>query len=153
MTCRRFNPIHANASVDDLMVKRIITGLRACSLPKPEWTHGAHLTAGAALIDAFGLAGAEARMPEMIRRYNEATGVQNTDNEGYHHTITLFYLRQIEKFLAPFREETLPVRVTRLLVSPLAASDCPLAYYSRTVLFSPQARREWVAPDLGSIDD
>lgn len=149
----QFEPLHAGSIVDAAMVQRIHDGLRARTLPKPEWTHAAHLTAATALLDKLGLAGAEAEMPGLIRAYNEATGVQNTDGEGYHHTITLFFLRRIEPFLAPFQDELLSQRVTRLLASPLAERNYPLAFYTRDRLFSVSARRRWFPPDLKSIED
>ena len=149
----QFEPLHAGSIVDADMVDRIHDGLRAQTLPKKEWTHTAHLTAAAALLDKLGLAGAEAEMPNLIRAYNETTAVQNTDSEGYHHTITLFFLRRIERFLASRLDEPLSQRVTRLLASPLAERSYPLAYYNRDRLFSVAARRDWVPPDLKAIDD
>lgn len=149
----QFEPLHAGAIADAAGVERVHDGLRARTLPKPEWTHAAHLTAAAALLDKLGLAGAEAEMPGLIRAYNEATGVQNTDNEGYHQTITLFFLRRIERFLAPFLDDPLSQRVTHLLASPLAERNYPLTYYKRDRLFSVAARRDWVPPDLKAIED
>ena len=130
------------------LVDRIYHGVAALILPKPEWTHEAHLVAGCALLDEAGLAAAEARMPEMIRHYNVATGVQNTDTDGYHHTITLFYLRAIAAFMETQGDAPLAMRVTALLNSPLAHRGWPLNYYSRELLFSVEARRNWVDPDL-----
>lgn len=149
----QFEPLRAGSIVDAAMVERIDGGLRARTLPKSEWTHAAHLTAASAILDKLGLAGAEAEMPVLIRTYNEATGVPNTDSEGYHHTITLFFLRRIERFLAPFKQEPLSQRVTFLLASRLAERSYPLDYYSRDKLFSVAARREWTPPDLKAIDD
>jgi len=147
-----FKPLRAGANVTAAMVAQILNGLRSHKLPKAEWTHHAHLAAGAVLLDELGLAGAEAEMPSLIRTYNESTGVANTDAEGYHHTITLFFLRRIEQFLAPHREEPIEARVTRLLASPFAERDYPFAYYSKELLFSKRARREWVEPDLKPIN-
>ena len=148
-----FEPLHSGATVDAAMVARILDGLRARSLPKPEWTHAAHLTAAAALLDKIGLSGAEAEMPGLIRAYNEATGVPNTDSDGYHHTLTLFFLRRIDQFLTPLRNEPLSARVTQLLASPLADRSYPLIFYSRERLFSVTARREWAPPDLKQLGE
>ena len=91
-------PIHPGDTVAADHFVHIIDGLRNRTLPKAEWTHGAHLTAAIALLEEAGVDGAIAAMPEMIQRYNEATGVNNTDTEGYHHTITVFYLHVIDDF-------------------------------------------------------
>ena len=148
-----FEPLHPGAQVTAAMAARIHNGLKTRSLPKSEWTHAAHLTAAVALLDESGLAQAEAEMPDLIRAYNEATGVQNTDSDGYHHTITLFYLRKIAQFVAPIKNEPLAQRTTKLLASPLAERSYPLTYYSHGRLFSVAARRHWAAPDLKAIEE
>lgn len=145
-------PIHPGDKVSDSDVARIVNGLRARDLPKSEWTHGAHLCAGTGLLHEGGLARAEAEMPDIIRRYNEVTGVPNTDEEGYHHTITLFYLRAIDGFLSGRWEEPVGVCASDLLASPLADRAFPLRFYSKALLFSVAARRGWIAPDLEAFD-
>ncbi|MFN3960676.1 MAG: hypothetical protein ACK4NP_12280 [Parvularculaceae bacterium] len=145
-------PIRAGDRVTDAMVAHIFDGVRARTLPKPEWTHPAHLVFATALLDREGLTGADAAAPRLIRAYNESVGGVNDDTQGYHHTITLFFLRAIDEFLEPFSGEGLGLRATRLLASPLAAPDFPLRHYSRERLFSVEARRGWLAPDLARME-
>ncbi len=145
-----YPPLHPGDAVAANHALRIVNGLRERTLPKPEWTHGAHLVAAVMLLDEAGYEGALAVMPDMIRRYNEATGVNNTDTEGYHHTITVFYLCVVDEFcrglhMAPHE------RATALLASPLADRAYPLQFYSREVLFSVEARRGFIAPDLNAF--
>ena len=141
-------PIRAGDIVDDAGARRILGGVAARTLPRPEWTHQAHLVFATALLADRGLAIAERDAPGLIRAYNESVGGVNDDTQGYHHTITLLFLRHISAFLAPFADESVGRRATRLLASPLAATDYPLAFYSRERLFSVEARRGWVEPDL-----
>ena len=148
-----FEPLQPGANVTAAMAARICDGLKERTLPKPEWTHAAHLTAAAVLLDQGGLVRAEAEMPGLIRAYNEATGVPNTDSDGYHHTITLFYLRKIAQFAAPLKNDPLAQRITKLLASPLAERSYPLNYYSQARLFSVEARRHWAAPDLKALEE
>lgn len=140
--------IQLGDAVTDAEVLRIYDGLRAKTLPVDEWTHGAHLCAGTAFWHDLGLAGAEAAMPDAIRGYNESVGTQNTDNAGYHHTITLFYLRVIARELAGCADEAIGALATSLLKSPIADRAYPLRFYSKAALFSVEARRDWLAPDL-----
>lgn len=146
-------PLRAGDVVTNANLARIVNGLRDRSLPKIEWTHQAHLIAGATLVDELGLDETEATMPSMIRTYNEAVGGKNTDSEGYHHTLTLFFLRRIQTYLANAPKAPLHERITQLLVSPMAQSDYPLKYYTRELLFSVEARRGWVEPDLLPMND
>lgn len=141
-------PLRAGDVATDAMVMHIYSGVLACTLPRPEWTHPAHLVFASALIAERGLAAAELAAPSVIRAYNESVGGVNDDTQGYHHTITLFFLRAIADFLAPFDGEPPGARATRLLASPIASTDYPLRYYSRNRLFSVEARRAWVEPDL-----
>jgi len=144
-------PIRAGDRVTDAMVAHIFGGVRERTLPKPEWTHPAHLVFATALLAQEGLAGAEAAAPGLIRAYNESVGGVNDDTQGYHHTITLFFLRAIDDFLASAAAEGPGARATMLLSSPLAAPDFPLRFYSRERLFSVAARQAWIAPDFAPM--
>lgn len=141
-------PIRAGDTVTDAMVARIFSGVSARNLPRAEWTHPAHLVFATALIFHEGLGRAEAAAPRLIRAYNESVGGVNDDTQGYHHTITIFFLRAIAGFIELFAAEGPGACATRLLASPLAAPDYPLRFYSRERLFSVDARRGWVAGDL-----
>lgn len=144
-------PIRAGDRVTDAMVAHIHDGVLTLTLPKPEWTHPAHLVFATALLAHKGLARAELETPHLIRAYNESVGGVNDDTQGYHHTITLFFLRAIDGFYGPHAEESVGGRATRLLSSPLAATDYPLRFYSRERLFSVEARRGWVEADVATL--
>lgn len=159
-------PLHAGAIVTTSRARYVLNGVRHRTLPKSEWTHGAHLAFGCALLEELDIqftgdgnldqethaqVGNSAR--DLIRPYNVATGVKNTDTDGYHHTLTLFFLHRIFDFLAALNaqapdEMDLGKRVTAILSSPLAQSSYPLTYYSKERLFSIAARHGWLAPDL-----
>lgn len=130
----------------DIEIIRIGEGVRDRTLPKPDWTHAAHLAAAVWVLDHYG-AVAEDRMPEFIRRYNKATGVQNTDNDGYHHTITLASLRAVRAVVSDL-DASLSYRTNAVLTAGYDRPDWLLAHYTKARLFSVQARRMWVDPDL-----
>jgi hypothetical protein len=141
------NPLRAGAKPDAAAIARVYDGVRDGSLPKAEWTHHAHLVFGARLIADVGLSAAEATIRTLISRYNEATGGVNDDHNGYHHTISIFFLRAIA---ADADYCNGAEGAARLLASPLAATDYPLRHYSREFLFSVDARRGWRRPDLAA---
>lgn len=148
MTLNHREPIRAGAVVTDDMALHIYNGVTGLYLPRPEWTHPAHLVFATTLLNLEGLARAETLAPSYIRAYNESVGGVNDDTQGYHHTITLLFLRRIDAYLAPFSHEEIGERATRLLASTLAATDYPLRFYSKERLFSVEARRGWIEPDL-----
>jgi hypothetical protein len=131
----------------DEEIDHIGLGLLERSLPKREWTHAAHFAAAFWLLRRPDADAARA-MPGLIRAYNEATGVNNTDTTGYHETITLASLRAARAWLAARPSAALHEALNELLASPYGRSDWLLAYWSRPVLFSVEARRNWVEPDL-----
>ena len=71
----------------DADIRDILRGLVDLTLPKSNWTHEAHLAAAVAIINDENF-DALNDMPRIIKAYNLATGVKNTDHSGYHHTIT-----------------------------------------------------------------
>lgn len=132
---------------NDTDLKRIADGIRDLSLPKADWTHEAHWAAALWLLGELGDE-AFSQMPEIIRAYNEATGVANTDHGGYHETITLASLKAARAWLAEAPgEERVIATLDRLMASEMGNRDWLLTYWSREVLFSVAARRRWVEAD------
>jgi hypothetical protein len=121
------------------------------SLPKPRWTHAAHFAAALWLISRRPDIIPERDMPGFIRAYNEATGVPNTDTEGYHETITQASLRAARSFLQQDPRRSLFATCNALMASPFGQSAWLLQYWTRPTLFSVEARRHWVEPDLRSL--
>lgn len=132
----------------DDAIRRVGEGMIACTLPKPEWTHEAHIATCAWLILERPDIAPERDLPGLIRRYNESVGGVNSDTEGYHETITQVYIAAIRSALARYEGRGLTDRVNWLLREPEGRRDWPLRFYSRELLFSPEARLAWVAPDL-----
>jgi len=137
----------------DREILDIIERFRARTLPKERWTHQAHLIVGLWFVMT--------RPPELVlgelRRgissYNEAVGTANTDSDGYHETITAFYVWAIRKFVSEAAPGTsLLILANDLLASRYAAGSFPFEYYSRSRLLSVAARRGWMDPDLAPLD-
>ena len=135
-------------SLTDADIDRIGEGVTDRTLPKPEWTHAAHFAAALWVLTRPGLDATRA-MPPLIRAYNEATGVPNTDTDGYHETITQASLRAAKSWL----RDGVPLSETlaQLLASDHGRSDWLLKYWSREILFSVQARHAWVEPDVAPL--
>jgi hypothetical protein len=135
----------------DSEIAAIGEGLLARTLPKPGWTHAAHFAAALWLIKCRPDLPARAHMPRIIRTYNEATGVANTESAGYHETITLASLAAAADHAASHPHASLHHLANTLLAGPCGDKDWLLAYWSRGNLFSPRARARWVPPDLARL--
>jgi hypothetical protein len=133
-------------------IEHVGEGLLARTLPRAEWTHEAHLAATTYLLLRRPDVDLDSDLPGLIRRYNESVGGVNSDSEGYHETITRVFLHGVRLFLeeadakAPLHE-----LVNALLLSPMGGRDWPLRFYSPLRLFSVEARRRFIPPDLRSL--
>jgi hypothetical protein len=136
----------------DIEIERIARGLIDRSLPKAAWTHAGHFAAALWLLRHRGEPAVTAAMPNWIRRYNEATGVANTETTGYHETITRASIRAAHSLLELHSDAVALHEVFEsLMASELGRSDWLLRYWSRSRLFSAEARRRWLEPDLNSL--
>jgi hypothetical protein len=138
----------------DAEIEHIGERLLACTLPKAEWTHEAHLAATSWLLLKRPDIDIDRELPGIIRRYNESVGGVNSDTEGYHETITRAYLGGVRLFLAEANVgQPLHEIVNELLLSPMGQRDWPLRFYSPQLLFSAEARCSFVRPDLASLPE
>ena len=121
----------------------------ACTIPKSEWTHTAHLLVGAWHVARFGAEEALARLRAGIRKLNDSHGTINSPASGYHETITRAYVSLLAELLAGAAPDApLAPHAAALLAGPLSARDALLRFYARETLMSARARAEWVEPDL-----
>jgi hypothetical protein len=140
----------------DAEIEHIGEGLLACTLPKSEWTHEAHLAATTWLLKRRPDIAIDAELPGIIRRYNESVGGVNDDTQGYHETITRTFLHGVRLFLGTVPSGTVPgppvhELINELLLTPMGRRDWPLRFYSPALLFSVEARRHFVPPDLAAL--
>ena len=136
---------------DDAIV-RIGEGLLARTLPRGDWTHEAHLAATKYLLTRRPDIDIDRQLPDIIRGYNESVGGVNDATQGYHETITRLFLHGVRLFLSEADADSpLHELVNELLLSPMGRRDWPLRFYSAERLFSVEARRDFVAPDLAAL--
>ena len=136
----------------DAELEHLGEGLLACTLTREEWTHEAHLGATTYLLTRRPDVDLDKELPGIIRRFNESVGGVNDDTQGYHETITRCFLQGVRLFLAEADPgEPLHELVNELLLSPMGRRDWPLRFYSGERLFSVEARRHFVPPDLAAL--
>jgi hypothetical protein len=136
----------------DVEITHIAEGLLARDLPREDWTHEAHLAATTYLLTRRPDVAVDQALPGIIRAFNESVGGVNDDTQGYHETITRLFLHGVRLFLAEADlSEPLHELVNALLLSPMGRRDWPLRFYSAERLFSVEARRHFVPPDLAAL--
>jgi hypothetical protein len=140
------------AAVSALDLDDLVARFIACRLPRPEWTHLAHLRVGAWHVQHEGPDAAVASLRARIRALNDHHGTPNSATSGYHETITVAYVRLLAEFLGGFADATpLATRVDVLVSGRLSEKELLLAFWSRERLFSEGARRLWVPPDRAPL--
>jgi hypothetical protein len=126
----------------------LVAAFIGCTLARSLWTHEAHLRVGLWHVRRHGPDEALHLLRQRITRYNEAVGTANTDDSGYHESLTRFYVAMIAAFVEAHADEA---DLERRLIEELGARDLPLQYYSNERLFSVTARRVWLGPDLRDL--
>ena len=136
----------------DAELEHLGEGLLARTLKREEWTHEAHLGATTYLLTRRPDVDLDTELPDIIRRFNESVGGVNDDTQGYHDTITRVFLRGVRLFLSEADlGEPLHELVNELLLSPMGRREWPLRFYSADRLFSVEARRHFVPPDIAAL--
>jgi hypothetical protein len=118
----------------------------AGTLPKVAWTHAAHVAAAAAYTWRSTPAEALPLLRLRIRTYNEATGGRNTDDSGYHETLTRFWTEVVGRFVTA-HQRTSRLDAVRAAVERFGGDrELPQTYYTHDLVRDKVARREWVPP-------
>ncbi|MEO1258768.1 MAG: hypothetical protein AAFZ15_08215 [Bacteroidota bacterium] len=125
-----------------------------CQLPKGEFTHEVHLLTALFLLSRHG----ENTLP-LIRKhlaeYLASVGIKNTDTSGYHETLTVYWLWAVKK---RFADENGQVNWDQGNVDDLIEDfdlterNQWLEYYSKELMLSVSARKNFVKPDLKPLD-
>ena len=129
-------------------IRAVGEAMLGCTLPKAGWTHEAHLSTCLWLLMERPDIDVDRDIGDLIRRYNVSAGGVNDDHQGYHETITRAFVAGARGYLARTGEGDLLIAVNSLLSAPEGRRDWPLRTYSRVRLFSVEARRSFVEPDL-----
>jgi hypothetical protein len=130
-------------------IERLVRGVIDGSCPKAQWTHAAHFAVALWMLRHWPDRPPETTLPHIIWTYNEAVGVRNTDTAGYHETITQASIRAARGFMSRRpTSQALHELVDFLMETHLGGSAWVLSHWTRDRLFSVEARRTWVEPDL-----
>jgi hypothetical protein len=117
------------------------------TLPKTQWTHGAHVGVAAYFACDYASAALVQIMRLGIRHYNLASGGANTEDHGYHETLTRFWAEAVGSFVREGRFVSRLEAVRNTLVRFGERSDYYRSFYSFDVVQDREARRAWVSPD------
>ena len=115
-----------------------IRRFEAGSLTKEEWTHAAHLRMAAWYVSRFSVEEAGVRIRVGIRHLNECLGGENTEDAGFHETLTEFWICEVRAHMAVHGDD-----LERLCALPAGLWKRD---YCSELPKDRRARREYVKP-------
>ncbi|MGG6263969.1 hypothetical protein ACQ4M3_10595 [Leptolyngbya sp. AN03gr2] len=132
-------------------ILKLVQAFENCTLARSHWTHSAHLT-----VALWYLIDQPLTAPDQIRfgiqRYNQAHVVESTPTTGYHETITRFWIHLIQNYLDSVNVHDSLLSLTNQLMNDYSNPIVLFEYYSRDLIFSPEARSRWIEPNLKSLN-
>lgn len=132
---------------DDGALEAFLAAWRAGTLPKPAWTHAAHVAVCAAEAwPAVPLEALAARMKAGILAYNTAVGTANTTTSGYHETLTWFWCERVLAHQAAHPEPDRLAAVRSAVAAYGEARNLHAGFYDFDVVRDPGARAVRVPP-------
>jgi hypothetical protein len=129
----------------------IVKGFLDRTLNKSLWTHQAHIVTAIWHLMKFDKEDALCRLRSGIISYNLAVGGENTGQNGYHETMTVFWWEIIHQYLAGRNDVSYRENCITFLHSPMSDKNFPFQFYSRERILSPAARSKFTDPDLKEI--
>ena len=130
---------------------QLVQGFQSRTLDKTHWTHQAHQVAAIWYLVNYEADDALCRIRSGIIAYNLASGGENTGQNGYHETITIFWWRLIDLFIEKHRGLSFDELCTLFLQSAYCDRSAPLSFYSKERLLSSTARSRYLEPNLAEI--
>jgi hypothetical protein len=128
-------------------LQRFVEAWKAGRLPKTEWTHAAHVAMAAYFAFDHAAEATFAIMKAGILHHNTSVGTPNTEDNGYHETLTRFWAGEIGAFIRSGRFNSRLEAVRAAVAAFGGDRDRFRQLYSFDVVQDRRARREWVAPD------
>jgi len=129
-------------------IEAVVKGFELCTTAKEDFKHRNHLTVAAWYLRDSSVTEAFIRMRDGLFNFLDHHGV---GREKYHETLTIFWLKLVEGAMA----EVIPndfVETTNMVVERLADTRVVFEHYSEELLWSGEAKRSWIEPDLKPIN-
>ena len=131
----------------ELELQAIVRGFESCTTAETDFPHRSHLVVATWYLNDATVPEALGKMRASILRFLEHYRIEGKYNE----TITLFWIIIIERLLRGLDAQLSLLERTNAVVESLNDPRLMFEYYSKERLWSPEAMREWVEPDLKAL--
>jgi hypothetical protein len=124
-------------------VATLVDAFEGATIPPSQFTHAAHIAVALNYLDRWPLAAALARMRDKLFQFT----AHNHLVDLYHETLTVFWMRLLDHAAQSHYQDVPLWRRINLIVARWGSARPVETHYSRELIKSKTARREWVAPD------
>jgi hypothetical protein len=136
-----FTPYRTEAEIEE-----VVQRFETCAYTPEEFFHARHLTVAAWYFLRLDTRTAEERMREGLLKF-----IRHHGKNGYHETITEFWLRLVNHRVRQAEAGRDSVAPVNEIVAALSDKSLINKHYSRELLGSPDAKSTCVAPDLAPM--
>ena len=130
-------------------VLEVLRRFESCEMPPDEFNHREHLVVALCYLLRMDDAEALGRVRAGLARYVAAHGIEPN---LYHETLTVFWLRRVRAYVARAGAGAGLAPLANRLAEECGPSRLVYDYYSKELIDSAGARREWREPDLRPLD-
>lgn len=146
-------PGDSDARYDSIFeIERLVKEFESCTLAAQEFSHQAHLAVAAWYLAHHEKDEAIRFIRRGLQNFLAAKGIVTTDTDGYHETLTVFYMTILKRHLDNAERELSVVELINKLIRECEDKNLPLRHYTQERLMSPEARRRWLEPDLKPLE-
>ena len=127
-------------------IEDVVRRFETCAYTPEEFVHARHLTVAAWYFATMASEAAREKMRAGLRRF-----IAHHGKNGYHSTITEFWLERVGNLVAGLREQEKDlVRLVNSVVERCSDKDLIYEFYSRERIASAQAKTARIEPDIKS---
>ncbi len=129
-------------------IEDVVRRFETCSYAPEEFVHARHLTVAAWCFATMESEAAREKMCASLRRF-----IAHHGKNGYHVTITEFWLERVGRLVAELRErEEGLVPLVNSVVERCSDKNLIYEFYSRDRIASAEAKAAWIESDLKSMN-
>jgi hypothetical protein len=130
---------------DTAEILAIVDGFESCRTDKDGFRHRDHLVVAIFYLQQLSITDATSKMKHNLLRFLDHHQV---DRQKYNETITVFWLKVVANALGKLDLDASLVEKCNEVVEAFDKKGLVFEYYSRERLFSDEARKNFVRPDL-----
>lgn len=126
-------------------IERIVSDFETCRTGKDDFHHAHHLVVAIVYLESLSLEAAVKKLREALLRFLDHHSI---DTQKYNETLTVFWLEMVARELRRLPEDSAMVDKCNFVIEGLDNPKLASEYYSDGILWSEQARKTFVSPDL-----